>query len=296
MPRACRRAAPASPTPVLIAALMLFAVLPSPAHAGGRARGAGRGASRPPPDAFDDAFRKYSKRYFGPDYDWRDFKAQGLAESNLDTAARSHVGARGVMQLMPSTFHEVASKNPDIQRRIDDPEWNIAAGISYDRRLWRQWERDSVAAHRREFMFASYNAGRGTLLNAQDAARARQLDYRAWPSIEQVAPEIRRWRYRETLDYVRRIEGNLTRLDDRGRLVRDKPALAAVNRGGRVGPPLTPTNALASPPVARPGIGRPATSDGEAVPSSRKRLSGDSTVVGRGRVPGNDRRGAGRRH
>ena len=37
-------------------------------------------------------------------------------------------------------------------------------GISYDRRLWRQWEQDSVEYHRREFMFASYNAGRGTII------------------------------------------------------------------------------------------------------------------------------------
>ncbi len=177
-----------------------------------------RAQSRARHDRYDEAFRKYSKRYFGPHFDWRLFKAQGLAESNLDSAARSGVGARGVMQLMPTTFHEVASKNPDIQHAIDDPEWNIAAGISYDRRLWRQWERDSVTAHRREFMLASYNAGRGTILGAQSAARARQLDHRAWPNIEAVAPNVRRWRHRETLEYVRRIDGHLSRLDAKGRL------------------------------------------------------------------------------
>lgn len=180
--------------------------------------GESRAQGRPRPDRFDDSFRKYSKRYFGPQFDWRVFKAQGLAESNLDSTARSGVGARGIMQLMPSTFHEIASKNPEIQRSIDDPEGNIAAGISYDRRLWRQWEQDSVAAHRREFMLASYNAGRGTIINAQRAARAARLDERAWPSIETVAPRVRNWRYRETLGYVERIDGHLSRLDDKGRL------------------------------------------------------------------------------
>ena len=173
--------------------------------------------TRPRPDRFDESFRKYSKRYFGPAFDWRVFKAQGLAESNLDTAARSWVGARGVMQLMPSTFHEICCRNPDILERIDDPQGNIAAGISYDRRLWRQWEQDSVEYHRREFMFASYNAGRGTILDAQHAARAAQLDARAWPSIETVAPKVHGWRYRETIGYVQRIEKHLSRLDDKGR-------------------------------------------------------------------------------
>ena len=170
-------------------------------------------------DHYDDTFRKYSKRYFGPQFDWRVFKAQGLVESNLDSTARSCVGARGLMQLMPSTFREIASQNPEIQRAINNPEWNIAAGISYDRRLWQQWEADSVTLHRREFMFASYNAGRGTILGAQSAARARRLDDRAWPSIEVVAPQVPRWRYRETLRYVHRIDEHLAKLDERGRLI-----------------------------------------------------------------------------
>jgi soluble lytic murein transglycosylase-like protein len=195
--------------------VLLLAVLLAPAVA--VAQGRGR------TDRYDETFRKYSKRYFGAAYDWRVFKAQGLAESNLDSTAHSGVGARGVMQLMPSTFREIASRNPEIGRVINDPEWNIAAGISYDRRLWCQWESDSVTLHRREFMLASYNAGRGTILGAQAAARARNLDARQWPSIEQVAPNVPRWRYRETLGYVHRIDGHLARLDERGRLVVTPP-------------------------------------------------------------------------
>jgi membrane-bound lytic murein transglycosylase F len=172
---------------------------------------------RPRPDRYDESFRKYSKRYFGPEFDWRVFKAQGLAESNLNSRARSHVGARGLMQLMPTTFREIESRNPELRRTIDDPDCNIAAGISYDRRLWRQWEQDSVDFHRREFMFASYNAGRGTILDAQHAARAAQLDARAWPSIERVAPNVHGWRYRETIGYVQKIDQHLSALDDKGR-------------------------------------------------------------------------------
>jgi membrane-bound lytic murein transglycosylase F len=171
-------------------------------------------------ERFDDTFRKYSKRYFGPAFDWRLFKAQGMAESNLDPGAKSWVGARGVMQLMPSTFKEIRTQQPEL-RSIDNPEMNIAAGVLYDRKLWQLWEGDSVFAHRERFMFGSYNAGRRTILNAQVVARKDSLDPRDWTHVARVAPRVPRWRHEETLEYVERIEANLRALDPQGRVVRD---------------------------------------------------------------------------
>jgi membrane-bound lytic murein transglycosylase F len=168
-------------------------------------------------DRYDATFRKYSKRYFGVGYDWRIFKAQAMAESEMNPDARSWVGARGLMQLMPSTYKEIQSRSATFGS-IDDPEWNIAAGIMHDRGLWRRWERDSIDVDRREFMFASYNAGEGTILNAQRACVAKALDQRSWSSVEAVAPNVPRWRYRETLGYVRKIRGGLGDLDDKGRV------------------------------------------------------------------------------
>ncbi len=179
---------------------------------------AARAQPRDPADRYDDTFRKATKRSFGPAFDWRVFKAQGMAESNLDPAAKSRVGARGLMQLMPNTFREIASANADLDL-INDPERNIEAGITYDRRLWLRWENDSIVDDRHRFMFASYNAGRGTLLSAQRHARERRLDPRQWSNIEKIAESVPRWRHGETLDYVRKIELNITRLDDRGRLM-----------------------------------------------------------------------------
>ena len=48
-------------------------------------------------DQYDRHFKKYSKRYFGPLFDWHWFKAQAIAESALSHDAESHVGARGLM-------------------------------------------------------------------------------------------------------------------------------------------------------------------------------------------------------
>jgi soluble lytic murein transglycosylase-like protein len=178
-------------------------------------------AQRVPRDQerYDELFRKYSKRFFGVGYDWRYFKAQGMAESNLDSAARSYVGARGIMQLMPSTFAQIQSRRTEFES-IDNVEWNIAAGILHDRYLWQRWKELGVDDERRRFMFASYNAGEGPILRARGMARSRQLDARTWSSIEQVAPEVRRWRYRETLGYVRKIQRNYRQLADRERLRR----------------------------------------------------------------------------
>jgi membrane-bound lytic murein transglycosylase F len=170
-------------------------------------------------DRYDDTFRKYTQRFFGPGYDWRIFKAQAMAESNISMNAKSWVGARGIMQLMPGTFQEIQSKNPQMVT-IDQPEWNIAAGIYYDRQLWNQWSAGSGDPYRQRFMFASYNAGRATLLRAQRVARTSMLDPSVWPSIQSVAPKVPRWRYQETLGYVEKIDKHTAGMDKDGRVGR----------------------------------------------------------------------------
>ncbi|HUQ45824.1 MAG TPA: transglycosylase SLT domain-containing protein [Gemmatimonadaceae bacterium] len=158
-------------------------------------------------ERYDPIFRKYTKRYFGVGTDWRLFKAQGMAESDLTPTARSRVGARGIMQLMPSTYGLIQSALPHFGA-IDNPEWNIAAGILHDRDLWTLFKRDVGDEERWRFMFAGYNAGEGTIIRARRAALAERLDDRSWESIERVAPRVERWRYLETLGYVRTIERN----------------------------------------------------------------------------------------
>ena len=168
-------------------------------------------AQRTPSDRYDAYFKKYAKRYFGIGFDWKLFKAQGMAESGLSPTAKSWVGARGIMQLMPSTYLAISSHRPEMTA-IDDPQWNIAAGIMHDRYLWRLWEPVGPDSDRTRFMFGSYNAGEGTIARATAAAKAKQLDESRWPNIELVAPTVPRWRYKETLGYVHTIEENRKRL------------------------------------------------------------------------------------
>ena len=162
-------------------------------------------AARKATTRFDETFRKYSKRYFGPAFDWTHFKAQAMAESNLNPDATSYVGARGLMQLMPSTYQMIQTRRPELGA-INDPEWNIAAGIMHDRYLWKLWSKEIGEPDRLTFMFASYNAGEGTIGRARAVAGAQKLDHAQWVTIESIAPTVPRWRYRETLDYVRKID------------------------------------------------------------------------------------------
>jgi soluble lytic murein transglycosylase-like protein len=174
---------------------------------------------------YDAFFKKYTKRYFGIGFDWQYFKAQGMAESELSATARSYVGARGIMQLMPSTFQEIQTKRPEFES-IDDPEWNIAAGIMHDRYLWKLWEPVGPDSDRTRFMFGSYNAGEGTIGRATAAAKAKQLDEMRWPNIEIIAPEVPRWRYRETLGYVKKIDQNYSTLHAGAQRAAAPPAAA----------------------------------------------------------------------
>ncbi|HMA40877.1 MAG TPA: transglycosylase SLT domain-containing protein, partial [Gemmatimonadales bacterium] len=178
---------------------MALALVLALAGAGGLC-GQQRGAAAA--DRYDHIFRKYTKRYFGPAFDWRHFKAQGLAESGLDVTARSRDGARGIMQLMPSTMEAIQSSAPDLVS-IDVPELNIAAGIRHDRALWNIWERVATPLDRRRFMFASYNAGSRTIARAQRVARRHRLDPAQWENIRRIAWRVWRWHQVQTLRYLR---------------------------------------------------------------------------------------------
>ena len=69
-----------------------------------------------------------------------------------------------------------------------------------------------------------------TALNAQRRARERRLDPRQWRNIEKIAASVPRWRHVETLDYVRKIDVNITRLDDRGRIMKAGATVRGLKR------------------------------------------------------------------
>jgi len=153
---------------------------------------------------YDQYFRKYTKRYFGAGFEWKWFKAQAIAESNLKANATSWVNAKGIMQLMPKTFHEIKKKNPSFVD-INEPRWNIASGIYYDRQLYKKWRAERPFKDKISFTFASYNAGFRNIIKAQKTAKNHGLNENLWHNIKSVAPKVSGWRHKETVGYVDKI-------------------------------------------------------------------------------------------
>jgi membrane-bound lytic murein transglycosylase MltF len=141
-------------------------------------------------------FRRYGERY---GFDPLMLAAQGYQESRLDQAARSGVGAVGVMQLMPATGAEM--KVGDVK----SVEANIHAGTKYMDLLMTRFFRDAhfSEGNRPLFAFASYNAGPGTIARMRREAAARGLDPDKWfNNVELVVAEKVGI---ETTTYVRNI-------------------------------------------------------------------------------------------
>ena len=141
-------------------------------------------------------FRKYGERYA---FDPLMLAAQGYQESQLNQQAKSHVGAIGVMQIMPATGAEL--KVGDI--RVT--EANIHAGTKYMDQLMSRYFKDAdfSPANRALFAFASYNAGPGHIAKIRKEAERRGLDPNKWfNNVEMVTAEKIGI---ETTTYVRNI-------------------------------------------------------------------------------------------
>ena len=155
---------------------------------------------------YDHYFSKYSKRNFGPNFDWRYFKAQAIAESRLKKDAQSQVGAVGIMQIMPRTYAEIVKRSRYIKGSDNNPHWNIAAGIYYNRSIWNIFKAKRPFQDRLDFMFGAYNAGKGNILKAQRHTMTTELNPNLWASIEKTLPRVTGKHSKETLDYVNKIK------------------------------------------------------------------------------------------
>jgi len=155
---------------------------------------------------YDIYFAKYTKRNFGPVFNWHHFKAQAIAESRLKKNAKSQVGAVGLMQIMPTTYNEIIKRHRYIKGSPNSPKWSIAAGISYNRSIWNLFKADRPFQDRLNFTFGAYNAGKGNIIKAQKRAKGSGINPDLWGSIEQTLPEVTGRHSKETLDYVSKIK------------------------------------------------------------------------------------------
>jgi len=120
-----------------------------------------------------DLFRKYGARY---GFDPVMLAAQGYQESQLNQGAKSHVGAIGIMQVMPATGAELKVGD------ISVAEHNVHAGTKYMDQLMTKYFQDAKfsESNRPLFAFASYNAGPGRISQMRKEAAKRGLDPDKW--------------------------------------------------------------------------------------------------------------------
>lgn len=139
------------------------------------------------PLKYGDAIEERAKER---DLDPNLVRALILQESYYNPAAKSRVGATGLMQLMPPTAREIAQRL-DINysdSRLTNPEVNVRLGTYHLRMLTNLFRGDQYLT------IAAYNAGQGNVLKWRRGAPRKPMD----EFIESIP-------FQETRNYVKRV-------------------------------------------------------------------------------------------
>ena len=154
------------------------------------------GISKQKFQALRKTFKKYADQY---ELDPLMLMAQAYQESRLKEKAKSHVGARGIMQLMPATAREMNVGS------IYNTDSNIHAGVKYHKLLKDHYFSDEniEKADRSLFIFAGYNAGPNRINRFRKIAKERGLNPNKWfGNVEVIVAEKIG---RETVQYIQNI-------------------------------------------------------------------------------------------
>jgi len=118
-------------------------------------------------------FRRYGDKY---ELDHLLMLAQAYQESQLNQKAKSHVGAVGIMQLMPATGKQMNVGD------IHTLEANVHAGVKYTRHIMDHYFKNEPMddLNKTLFAFASYNAGPGRVRGLRKATQKSGLDPNIW--------------------------------------------------------------------------------------------------------------------
>jgi len=149
-------------------------------------------------EKFIKLFKKYGGKY---QFDYLALTAQAYQESGLDNSKKSHRGAIGIMQLLPTTAADKNVNIPDIK----SVENNIHAGAKYLAFLQKRYFSSDEISPESKFAFswAAYNAGPGNVRKMRKLAKEMGLDPNRWfNNVEMAAGKIIG---RETVQYVANI-------------------------------------------------------------------------------------------
>lgn len=124
--------------------------------------------------AYDNIFKQYAQEL---GWDWRIMAAQAFVESRFDSNVVSWAGARGIMQVMPSTAR---AYKVDPQT-LTDPEVSIELASRIISSLDKSFaSRVPDPTERRKFVIAAYNSGPAHIYDAIALAKKIGKNPQVW--------------------------------------------------------------------------------------------------------------------
>ncbi len=132
---------------------------------------------------YDALFKEYAADL---GWDWRMLAAVVYQESKFSINSRSHRGARGLMQVMPSTAEHYGIDD------LLDPEKNLKAGTRHLKRLQRMFDNtDMDKIQQIKFTLAAYNAGEGRIADCRRFAETKEVNSNSWDDVVGIIPLMR---------------------------------------------------------------------------------------------------------
>lgn len=122
---------------------------------------------------YDALFKKHAE---GTPWDWRLLAAIAHAESSFDPSKVSWLGAKGIMQVMPSTAAHIGFNTSN----LDDPETSITIAVKYLKYLDRMFSTVGDRGERLKFVLAAYNAGPSHVIDAMKLASKYGYNSHIW--------------------------------------------------------------------------------------------------------------------
>ena len=161
---------------------------------------------------YDHLFQQYSQPIR---WDWRLMAAQCYQESTFDPKAVSFAGAKGLMQIMPTTADHLGLARD----KMYDPEANVAAAAKLIAELTGHFSDISDRRERINFVLAAYNGGAAHIRDAMALTEKYGGNKYRWADVSRYVlllmqeeyyrdPVVKRGYMRgsETADYVTRIQ------------------------------------------------------------------------------------------
>lgn len=152
---------------------------------------------------YDDAIQRAVKTYWLDIPDWKLWKAQLYQESQLQPEVCSKSGACGLAQFMPKSWDDITKQMGRTGLSAKEAGPAIEAGAFYMMKLRKAWAANGkrLSPERHRLAEASYNAGIGNIIKAQQACSGAFV----YADIIQCLPQITGNKSKETITYVNRI-------------------------------------------------------------------------------------------